>query len=193
MTTTTKPRHGGLDWNVPRDGRASDAYEVACTTLVLVNASIASGASAPGYAPARHATRLHVISGLLHKLAERACNEDLTCPDCRGDGVLDVLNEDETSDCRACAGTGLATGRKLESLRADAREIASHYGLSCYFQTDPRGCSLYIIDPGVVPANIRAYSLFQAPVYAKFTDEELRREWIGANYNRGHAVTRLGR
>lgn len=184
MTTTTKPRNGGLDWNVPRDGRASDAYEVACTAIVLHRAGTKKrGPFLEGitYAVPRHATRLHVISGLLHKLAERACNEDLTCRECQGEGTEPMPSADhrlpragesrremvvDQGDCRACAGTGLSTGRKLESLRADAREIASHYGLSCYFQGDPRGCSLYIGEA---------------------------KDMTDSTYNRGHAVTRLGR
>ena len=168
MTTQTrKPAHsmrrGGLDWNVPRDGRASEAYEVACTATLLAY----HGKTDQGFTAARHATRLHVISGLLHKLAERACNEDLGCRECQGEGIVTKTSASgylSEPKCRACAGTGQTVGRKVESLRADAQEIAAHYGLTCYFQTDPRGCALYIGEG--------------------LTDE---------NYNRGHAVVRLGR
>lgn len=51
-------------------------------------------------------------------------------------------------------------------LLADAQEIAAHYGLRAYHQGDPRGCSLYLCEPG---------------------------DAANDNYNRGHAIFRLGR
>lgn len=154
----------GLEFSPSNAGKEADAYEVASTVVVLHRKSVEGG-----YSICRHATALHVISGKLHRLAERQCYEDLTCPRCQGDGLNRSGRDVEAatsarSDCRACAGSGLTTGRREAAYQAAAREIATHYGLSCYFQGDPRGCSLYIGE--------------------NLTD---------SNYNCSHAVTRLGR
>lgn len=169
MTTQTL-RRGGLDWNVPNDGKAADAYAVACTAVML-DMHRPKGQGNP-LSPARHATRLHVISGLLHRLSERQCNEDLCCRECQGSGFVTVADggprqngASTARQCTVCAGAGLTIGRRLKSLEADAQEIAQHYGLTCYFQGDPRGCSLYLLEPGTNPNA----------------------------YTRGHAVVRLGR
>jgi hypothetical protein len=66
--------------------------------------------------------------------------------------------------------------------------------MRCYFQTDPRGCSLYLIDPGVIPGERAAlldYQHEKPPTQASMAD--LQSRWIDSNYNRGHAVGRLGR
>lgn len=107
MTTQTL-RRGGLDWNVPQDGKAADAYNVAQTTLALESRRrnrADHGAPLTPYDAARHATRLHVISGRLWRLAEREVNGNY----------------------------GEAQGRQCSSLQDDAREIAAHYGLECSF------------------------------------------------------------
>lgn len=202
MTTTTKARKGGLDWTVPDSGRAADACQVALTTAFLIHAGRKPmhhpGAAVPIPArtsyneSARHAARLHVISGLLHRLDERACNEDLTCPKCGGEGHAatyrpDIHGPNDSRVCRACAGRGRTTGRREASLEADAREIASHYGLTCYFQGDPRGCSLYLIDPNMIPADLKV-----RPEARQRDMDDARRDWIDSNYTRGHAVSRLG-
>lgn len=151
MTEQTKViRRGGLDWNVPNDGKAADAYAVACTAAMLIHKTQDFMDAAPNREACRHATRLHVISGLLHRLNERSCNE----------------------------GTNEMILRRCASLEDDALEIAEHYGLTCYFQGNPRGCSLYLIDPAIVPI---------------ISDERACKAWIDANYTRGHAVVRLGR
>jgi hypothetical protein len=156
--TTKTANPFGLEF-CPKDGRESDAYNVASTVCILRGKSPAEDS---WLAPARHAVALHVVSGKLHRIAERQCNEDLTCRACDGGGLGTLT----TTACRACAGRGSTLGRREARLEAGALEIAKHYGLGVYFQGDPRGCSLYIGDA-----------------------EHMN----GANYNRGHAVVRLGR
>jgi hypothetical protein len=56
--------------------------------------------------------------------------------------------------------------RREELLTAQARELAKQVGAELYVQGDPRGCPLYLIFPGDVPAG----------------------EDVGAYYNRGVAV-----
>lgn len=190
MTTTTKTR-SALDAEVPRSGRAADAYEVASTAATLraiVEHNAALPAASDGrYATARHAVTLHRISGRLHRIAERECNgvPGYDCPKCKGDGW----------GCEKCGGTGDAPATLR--LRRQAREIAEHYGCRAYFQGDPRGCALYLVPESLLPA-----TLADVPDYLKGyasdadkppTLEQYRERWIGANYNRGHAVTRLGR
>jgi hypothetical protein len=178
MTALTKK--SALDADVPRTGRAADAYEVARTALLLNrpkprSAEYANRANCASrdFMPARHAVTLHRISGHLHKLAERGCNEDLGCRECGGDGLRRHTLPSgakavamTSPTCRACAGHGTTVGRRLERLRADAREIAEHYGMSVFFQTDCRGCSLYVGEA------------------ADMNDQR---------YNNGHAVVRMGR
>lgn len=193
----------GLDLDAPRTGRGADAYEVACTADFLqrrqdVEPSRAIAASDGAYAPARHATALHLISGRLHRLAERQCNEDLTCKACggegyrrNGDGPRYVIG----NECRACAGEGLTTGRTLARLERQAREIAEHYGCRAYFQRDPRGCSLYLVPQEIIPATEAEMGRYR---YAcdqgrPATLAELQARWVDSCYTRGHAVGRLGR
>jgi hypothetical protein len=163
VSTATK-QLDALDWPAPEIGHAADCYNVAATAVIL------RGNAPKGFRwlePARHAVLLHQISGKLHRLAERQCNEDLTCRQCGGAGQYE---DQRTGDaygqtCRACAGKGVSTGKRETRLERAATEIARYYGLACYFQGDPRGCSLYI---------------------GKAEDMN------GANYNQGHAVVRLG-
>lgn len=194
----------GLDADVPRNGVASNAYEVACTALFLRGRAPAGGFHG-GFAPARHAVTLHRISGRLHRIAERQCSEDLTCPDCQGGGwvqrafkskehggkYLPLLGDHNRVECRACSGRGNTLGRQESRLEDDARHIAKHYGLWVYFQGDPRGCSLYLIDPAIVPTDL--HSLRMTSDSTPTPVAVIQARWIASNYNRGHAVTRIGR
>jgi len=170
---TTKPNRLGPDWDPPRSGLQADAQAVAWTALHLAERLFGKGPALPG-AVSRHAVALHVISGRLHRLDERECSEDLGCPNCHGDGyttdaATPALKHHPAvtrARCRACAGTGLTTGRTLRRLELAAQEIAELYGLQVYHQGDCRGCALYLC----APANATA-----------------------AKYDQGHAVTRLGR
>ena len=208
MSTREKTRRG-LDADVPQTGIAADAYNVAATSSILKG----HAPPADGWlAPARHAVALHRISGKLHRIAERECSEDLTCHVCGGDG--EGPSENFTGEgraaaqrlgvkggtCDTCAGTGSTLGKREARLREDAREIAAHYGLRVYFQTDPRGCSLYLIDPEIVPKSVALVPGEPLEPHVYHGEEKsipalatLQERWIEANYNRGHAVTRLGR
>jgi hypothetical protein len=125
----------------------------------------------------------------LHRISENECNADLGCPACKGEGR--VLHEESPArECRKCQGDGRTTGPRKARLRADAEEIAAHYGLRCYFQTDPRGCPLYLIDPASIPSDLTRY---QGESYYGLGDGPARDRWIDSNYTQGHAVTRLGR
>lgn len=187
MTTTSRTANPyGLEFQPSNVGREADAEAVAQTTALLsarvhahlaVKADMSTGAFQVG----RHAVALHVISGKLHRIAERQCNEDLTCRQCEGVGNTFWPQEqyyghaNPTHTCLPCAGKGNTLGRKEAKLEAGAKEIAAHYGLVVYFQTDPRGCALYLISE--TPAGM---------------GERERREWVSSNYTRGHAVVRLG-
>jgi len=189
-----------LDTAVPSTGRAADAYEVACTAAMLHWLGWADDGPKPkpqAFESARHATLLHIISGRLHRIAERLCNEDLTCRACDGAGkTSDAASPDveyhpavTRKSCRACAGRGNTLGRSETRLEASAKAIADHYALRVYFQSDSRGCSLYLIDPDIVPKSLLAE--YGAPTGdAMYRNAE---DWVRSNYTRGHAVTRLGR
>ena len=177
----------GLDASMPARGALRACYDVAVTALMLSRReSLSDGAGS--CSPARHAAELHRVSGALHRIAESECNYNFACGHCRGDG------------CSACAETGSTLGRKMLRLRAGAEAIAKHYGLLPYFQTDPRGCSLYLIPSDIVPqswADVPGDPLerYVYPNEAKSppTLDTLRRRWIEANHTRGHAVARVGR
>lgn len=180
---------------IPQSGRAADAYRVAVTAGVLHHRED----DQDFYPSAHQATLLHLISGQLHRIAERECNEDLTCKRCGGDGFTTRSTSDsrvqDHADCPRCAGTGSRLGKREARLRAQAQEIAGHYGLRCYFQTDPRGCSLYLIDPADLP---QSWDGQRAYVYRDEANNlpplaVLQSRWIEANYTRGHAVGRIGR
>lgn len=197
---------------MPERGRAADCYAVARTALYLDHDANIAHPEDGRPAIAGHASELHRISGALTSLRVRQCNEDVACPDCGGTGegpeVIDPpavfksrkgraaaarlgVGEASRPDCRRCKGTGLTVGPRLRKLEAAANEIAEHYGLRCYFQTDPRGCALYLIDPTDVPAHGEDLHRY---AYGKPTPlAELQSRWIDANYSRGHAVVRLGR
>lgn len=120
----------------------------------------------PHWQCAREAVELHRISTRLHRFAERLCNEPLLiCRACDGTGSVITSVSDEwdpatpypdeppaqDTNCPACAGRGNTLGRRETKNEARAQEIAKAYGLRCYFQTDPRGCALYLI-PNEEPA-----------------------------------------
>lgn len=92
-----------------------------------------------GYGVASHATAMHVLSARLHRLDERRLSEQV----------------DEARAERAEA-----------RILAAAQEIADHYGMVAYHQSDCRGCSLYLCEP--VDA-------------------------VNGRYTNGHAIARLGR
>jgi len=167
-------RKAGLDWEPSNVGMQADAYNVAWTALKLdskrgpdIRRAFPQGEGP--YTSARLAVALHVISGKLHRLDERACNEDLGCPKCMGEGEVAPGNSGAPfQKCPRCEGTGSSLHRRVASLMADAQEIAAHYGLTAYHQGDCRGCALYLVEPADLNNRARSY-----------TD--------------GHAVCRLGR
>ena len=169
-----KGRKGGLDFDPSNVGAQADAYNVADTAALLVARILAHrfDKAPAGWYPrsaSRHAVALHVISGKLHRLDERACNEDLGCPKCMGEGEVAPGNSGAPfQKCPRCEGTGSSLHRRVASLMADAQEIAAHYGLTAYHQGDCRGCALYLVEPADLNNRARSY-----------TD--------------GHAVCRLGR
>jgi hypothetical protein len=164
-------RKNGLDFDPSNVGAQADAYNVADTATMLVALVLAHrfGPVKEGWHPrsaSRHAIALHVISGKLHRQSERLCNEDLACPKCAGQGeYAPGQSGAPMQKCPNCKGRGNTLGAREANLLMDAQEIAVFYGLRAYHQTDPRGCSLYLLDPK--------------------TDDN--------NYNSGHAVCRLGR
>lgn len=196
-----------LDRDVPHTGLAADAFSVAQTAIMLRSHA---GPDVPHWQPARHAVTLHRISGWLHRISERQCSEDLTCHNCQGNGyiqrhfhskdhrkALPLLGEHNRVDCPRCGGRGDYLGRREARLEREATAIAEHYGLLAYFQGDPRGCSLYLIDPLSMPTtklDLEGYLYTtERDAQDSVTIDQLQRRWIAANYNRGHAVTRLGR
>ena len=203
MTTATRNR-SGLDAPAPeRYGIARDCYEVACTALLLRRKAQGEGFEDTN-APARHAVTLHRISGQLHRISERECNEDLTCEACRGSG--DDGNHHtrgSVKPCRRCKGDGRTTGPRKARLRAQVEEIATHYGLRAYFQTDPRGCAVYLVPAEIIPTGARDLMRYDYGQPEQMTDgytpplvgtlAELQARWVDSNYTRGHAVVRLGR
>lgn len=88
----------------------------------------------------------------LHRMAERACCEDLGCRKCGGTGASDA-EFNVGQECRSCAGTGLNTGRSRDRILSRVRSIADGYRLRVYHQSDPRGCPLYLIPQESGPAS----------------------------------------
>lgn len=70
---------------------------------------------------------------IIHHHDERRCNEDLTCPTCKGDG------------CKKCADSGDRLGRADARLLDKLRDSLKPYRLRVYEQGDPRGWPLYLI------------------------------------------------
>ena len=82
-------------------------------------------------------------SATLHTWAEHECNG--------------VIQRDETTGRPAwySAHTGkriAATSDREAGALKRAQQIAGRYGLTAYHQGDPRGCALYLLRPGDVPA-----------------------------------------
>lgn len=187
----------GLDARVPETGRAADCYAVAETALTLSRrvTELAPGEGRATWNCARHACELHRISGALHRMAEHECNgtRSYSCRYCQGEGYA-IEHGNARRECKSCKGTG--DSFILRMYRADAEAIAAHYGLRCYFQPDPRGCALYLIDPAMLPDRMTE----QLGDYVYQSDgihvpplAVLQDRWIASNYNRGHAVVRIGR
>lgn len=93
---------------------------------------------------------LQRIARALHKMDERACNEDLGCRTCDGYGTTDK-SHNVGPKCPKCDGHGTTTGKREERLTEKARAIAAAYGFRLYVQGDPRGWPLYLI-PDTYPA-----------------------------------------
>jgi hypothetical protein len=162
----------GLDIQAPRSGRGCDAYEVARTAVFLATRGRADGdetAPYPDMHLARHATALHVISGRLHRIHERQCNEDLGCPRCQGEGHLPKNERGIVVRCLSCLGTGSTVGRTLARLERQALDIAEHYR-----------CRLHVADGGLA-------GLYLIPCEAQDAAKD------ESNPNIGHAVARMGR
>lgn len=123
----------GLETGVPESGIGSDGYSVAATAVYLYQRK--PNMDSHGLRECRHAVTLHRISGRLHRLDGEACNRELTA-------------REES---------------RLRRLEQGAEEIAAFYGLRAYHQGDPRGCALYLTEPGM------------------------------SDYSRGLAIVRLGR
>lgn len=89
-------------------------------------------------------------SATLHTWGEHECNG--------------AIQRDETTG--RCAWYNTNTGKRI-AFTSDretgavkrAKAIAARYGLTAYYQTDPRGCALYLVRLGDVPAgaDIDAY------------------------------------
>lgn len=109
-------------------------------------------------------SELQRIARSLHRMDERACNEDLGCRKCDGRGfallesgaagapIADPARESDRMECKSCAGSGLTTGKREARLVAQATAIAEAYGFRLYQQGDPRGWPLYLI-PDNYPAS----------------------------------------
>lgn len=123
MTQTLRTRKGGLDWTVPQNGAAADAYAVARTATFLHERRTLENNQSTARAAASHATRLHVIAGRLWTIAEREANGY------RIRTVENLIHGGATHDASAEA----RDMKRKASLEADAMEIAAHYGLSCSF------------------------------------------------------------
>lgn len=86
-------------------------------------------------------------SRALHTWAEHECNGDIERDDTTGktyrvygyNDPLGAINRSRTPD------------REAGALKR-AAAIAEDNGMTIYHQTDPRGCCLYLIRPGDVPA-----------------------------------------
>lgn len=90
-------------------------------------------------------------SATLHTWAEHECNgtiqRDEATGKCAWHSSYDGKRIGTTSDRETGA-------------RKRVEEVCKRYGLTAYFQTDPRGCALYLLRPGDVPpdgADVSAY------------------------------------
>lgn len=171
-------RETGLEARVPQKGAAADCFAVAQTAVMFCARALKSAPAGwlPGHA-AHHAVTLHRISGQLRRMGERECDQRM----------------DEAETARF--------DRRRDGLQAQAAQIAEHYGLRCYFQADPRGCALYLIDPDTMPdgETLRREGTYTYPRDRPDAEgfgvsySTLEARWIEANYNHGHAVVQVGR
>lgn len=144
---------------------------------------------------AQDAQDLHRLSGTLHRIAERQCNEDLACPKCDGDGRMDPKYAPTRRDCKACAGTGSIVGKREAKAETRVREIAAAYNCRAYFQGDPRGCAVTLVPEEIIPTDVAglAQYVYDCDKLKPATLADLQARWIDSNYTRGFAVPRLGR
>lgn len=107
--------------------------------------------------PADAVLAVQKAARILHRNAERACNEDCGCPKCDGYGYTENkangARKGMREDCHACAGTGLTFGRREARLMERVRAICGPYRLRVYEQGDPRGWPLYLIPEESGPAS----------------------------------------
>lgn len=102
-----------------------------------------------GISSTRAATLVR-CSAVLHTWAEHKCNG--------------AIQRDEATG--KCYWHNTLTGRRIGATsdretgaRKSVESICRFYQLTPYFQTDPRGCALYLLRPGDVPdgADVSAY------------------------------------
>lgn len=88
---------------------------------------------------------------VIHKIDERTCCEDLTCPRCQGDGIKRGADGMALGNCSGCAGAGRTTGKREARIMSGVRAQVEPFGLRVYEQGDCRGWPLYLI-PDTFPA-----------------------------------------
>lgn len=115
--------------------------------------------------PASLVLDLQRAARILHRNAERACNEDTGCPECGGSGERtesrasrpamsgETVNTFGIVECAACAGSGQEFGRYEARIMARLRETCAAYGLRVHEQGDCRGWPLYLIPEESGPAS----------------------------------------
>ncbi len=116
---------------------------------------------------AEEAAQLVRASATLHTWAEHECNGTIQ----RDETTDKPYWYDEHSGKRLRRTSDRETGalrriREVLSIRNERQQTSPSRALGFYHQTDPRGCALYILRPGDVPAG----------------------EDVGAYYSRGIAV-----
>ena len=110
----------------------------------------------PPHIAARTALDLCRQAAKLHRIAERECNEDCTCPSCGGSGQIvttkgpvqrngEMILTECPSRCASCAGTGSTLGKRSRAAERRASEILSPFGLFPAFQRDLRGWPIAIL------------------------------------------------
>lgn len=103
--------------------------------------------------PADAVLEVQKAARILHRNAERNCNEDCGCRKCDGNGYTTDAASREVeyhpavtrTACRACAGSGLTFGKREARLMERVRATCAPYRLRVYEQGDPRGWPLYLI------------------------------------------------
>lgn len=180
----------------------TDARMIAATAALLAFRGARLEPAVPDRVARDSATELHRIATRLHRIAERQCNEDLTCRNCKGEGMEPTKSgkgyatkkNGAAIRCKPCAGTGNTLGRTEKRLEARAVELAAAYRMRVYFQGDPRGCPLYLVPEEIIPECKNA-GLAELDRYRYDCDKnkpatlaDLQSRWIDSNYTRGHAV-----